>query len=118
MAVNCERRIASISAPQSLMLMNSDFVLSHAAALARRLRAETPAELGRAKPGLDPMITRAWQLAYQRPISPEEADWARAFVTAQLDAIGRGGHGTEGEMAVLTSLCQQLLSSNEFLYVD
>src|SRR5262249_49755196 len=67
MAVNCERRIASTSAPQSLMLMNSDFVRDHAGALARRLRAETSANPGRAKPNLDPMIARAWQLAYQRP---------------------------------------------------
>ena len=118
MAVNCERRIATTSAPQSLMLMNSDFVLNHAGALARRLRAETPAHPGRAKPNLDPLIARAWQLAYQRPISPEESDWARAFVSQQLQTTARGGNGGDRELAVLTNLCQQLLTSNEFLYVD
>ena len=34
MAVNCDRRMPSTSAPQSLMLMNSDFVLDHAKAMA------------------------------------------------------------------------------------
>ncbi len=43
MAVNCDRRMNSTSAPQSLMLMNSDFVLNHAQALAKRLRSEAPA---------------------------------------------------------------------------
>ncbi len=42
MAVNCDRRNPSTSAPQSLMLMNSDFILDHAKAMARRLRAEAP----------------------------------------------------------------------------
>ena len=35
MAVNCDRRAPSTSAMQSLVLMNSDFILSHAGRLAR-----------------------------------------------------------------------------------
>ena len=38
MAVNCDRRAASTSATQSLVLMNSDFILSHAGRVARRVR--------------------------------------------------------------------------------
>ncbi len=38
MAVNCDRRAPSTSATQSLVLMNSDFILSHAGRLARRVR--------------------------------------------------------------------------------
>jgi hypothetical protein len=122
MAVNCERRIASTSAPQALLLMNSEFVRSHATALARRLRAETsadPAASRPAQPQWDRLIARAWLLAYQRPILAEEQEWARAFVTQQLETMRRGGIG-EGDraLAVLTNLCQQLLTSNEFLYVD
>ena len=63
-------------------------------------------------------IGLAWRLAYQRPASPEELGWARAFVAEQLDAIGQDGEASDRERAVLTNLCQQLLSSNEFLYVD
>jgi hypothetical protein len=44
MTVNCDRRIASTSAPQALMLMNSDFVLGHANAFAQRMRDTTPAD--------------------------------------------------------------------------
>jgi hypothetical protein len=43
MSVNCDRRVASTSAPQSLMLMNSDFVLSRAKAFAERLRTTVSA---------------------------------------------------------------------------
>ena len=43
MAVNCDRRAPSTSATQSLVLMNSDFILSHAGRLARRVRELTPA---------------------------------------------------------------------------
>jgi hypothetical protein len=100
--------------------MNSEFVRSRAAALARRLRTETPADPGDSRPApphLDRLIARAWLLAYQRPISAEERDWARAFVTQQLVTMGRGGE-SDRALAVLTNLCQQLLTSNEFLYVD
>ncbi len=44
MTVNCERRVPSTTAPQSLVLMNSDFVLNQAAAMAGRLKRETPAD--------------------------------------------------------------------------
>lgn len=47
MTVNCERRVPSTSAAQSLMLMNSDFVLKQAGSVAERIRKETPAEFGR-----------------------------------------------------------------------
>jgi hypothetical protein len=108
MAVNCDRRTVSTSAPQALVLINSDFTLAHAKALALRLRAETPAA---SADRLSRMIAFAWDLAYQRPISREELDAARAYVAAP-----RGGG--DSELAALTDLCQQLLCSNEFLYVD
>jgi hypothetical protein len=116
MAVNCDRRTVSTSAPQALVLMNSDFTLAHAKAMALRLRAETPPDVlaGLAgPPAVNPtrMIAHAWALAYQRPITPDELDSARAFVAAPRA-------GDDAELAALTDLCQQLLCSNEFLYVD
>jgi hypothetical protein len=80
MTVNCERRVLSTTAPQSLMLMNSDFVLSQAAEMAKRLRAETPSDHARdlvaslatrfARPG------EAWQFGYG---SLDEASQRVAF---------------------------------------
>ncbi|WP_152050275.1 PSD1 and planctomycete cytochrome C domain-containing protein [Tautonia marina] len=135
MDVNCERRTLSTSAPQALMLMNSPFVVSEAEAMADRLIAETPADFAtdqveaaswndsdtfRGEQGatMAQMIAYAWSLAYQRSISPEELDLAREFVTAQRAVIGPEQVESGPERAVLANLCHQLLSSNEFLYVD
>jgi hypothetical protein len=137
MAVNCDRRMPSTSASQSLMLMNSDFVLNQAKAMADRLVAETPSDFplststvpgqtstsalsdadgfrGATGATLPQMIANAWALAYQRPISPEELEAARHFVASQPAVAGDSGR----EKVALTHLCQQLLSSNEFIYVD
>jgi hypothetical protein len=118
MAVNCDRRMPSTSATQSLMLMNSDFVLEHAKAMAVRLRSETAAADGASKDKRGAMIDRAWRIAYGRAISEEERAWARAFVDGQLEGLARSGSGGDRELVVLTNLCQQLMTSNEFLYAD
>jgi hypothetical protein len=118
MMVNCDRRVPSTSATQSLMLMNSDFVLEHAKAMARRLRSDVTPMGGRSKPDLARMIDRAWRIAYQRAISSEERAWASEFASGQLNELARSKSDKDPELAVLTNLCQQLLTSNEFLYVD
>jgi len=116
MAVNCDRRVLSTSAPQALVLMNSEFTLNHAKSMAQRLRAAAPPKkptdsTGHAADRLHQIIADAWALAYQRPVSREELDAAVAFV-------GAPRAGDDPELAALTDLCQQLLCSNEFLYVD
>ena len=70
MAVNCDRRVPSTTAPQSLMLMNSDFVLKQAG---RDRPASSGAETARGRrrrPICTDRLAVAWQLAYQRPITP------------------------------------------------
>jgi hypothetical protein len=111
MAVNCDRRTPTTSATQSLVLMNSDFILSHAGRLARRVRDETPA--GSTSDQLARQAAYAWKLVYERTITPEEAAWVGDYASRQLSMPG-----PDRELAVLTNLCQQLLISNEFLYVD
>jgi Protein of unknown function (DUF1553)/Protein of unknown function (DUF1549) len=111
MAVNCDRRAATASATQSLVLMNSDFILSHASRLAKRVRELTPA--GSTSDQLARQAACAWKLVYQRPITPEETVWVNEYGARQLSTPG-----PDRELAVLTNLCQQLLISNEFLYVD
>jgi hypothetical protein len=118
MAVNCDRRMPSTSATQSLMLMNSDFVLEHARAMAGRLRKEAPGAGGTSKERLTSMIDRAWRIAYGRVISDEERSWAREFIAGQLAAATVSKPGGDTELAALANLCQQLMTSNEFLYVD
>ena len=42
--LNCDRRVGTASAPQALMLMNSDFILKQAGYFAARVRKDTPAD--------------------------------------------------------------------------
>jgi hypothetical protein len=118
MAVNCDRRMPSTSATQSLMLMNSDFVLEHAKAMAGKLRRELPASGRASKDKRNLLIGQAWRIAYERAISDEERAWAREFIDGQIEALARTNTGGDRELAALTNLCQQLMTSNEFLYVD
>ena len=115
--LNCDRRIVSTAAPQALMLMNSDFVLGEAAHFARRLQQEISKTSEKTPVALeDRRISLAWQLAYQRGVDADELAAARAFLKAQRAKFA--GAKPDPELASLTDLCQQLLSSNEFLYVD
>jgi hypothetical protein len=106
--LNCERRLSGTSAPQALMLMNSDFILKQAGHFAARLTREVPSDPAGPAGLLDRRLTLAWQLAYQRPPESEELAAARRFLERQ--------HAPE--LTALANLCQQLLSSSEFLYVD
>lgn len=114
MEVNCERRPSSTAATQALMMMNSEFVLSHARKLAERIRAKpgagSPAE----------QVAFAWRVAFCRPPRDEELAAATAFLDQQLIYLKANPIPDEVDPSLhaLTNLCQTLLSSNEFLYVD
>ncbi|MFN3652711.1 MAG: PSD1 and planctomycete cytochrome C domain-containing protein [Armatimonadota bacterium] len=116
MALNCERRQTTNSAPQALMLMNSDFTLAQAKHFAQRLRKEAPE-------GPERQVALAWSLAFCRPVTAEETAASVAYLQRQqeLHKAAPGGEKLMPEqiqLSALTNFCQQLLSSNEFLYVD
>ena len=126
MEVNCERRQSSTVATQSLMLMNSQFILDQAARFAQRLQKEAGDDHAR-------QIGRAWQLAFSRTPTCQELAEATDFLSRQVDNLKTVGEKKpEGkkeekakpvappapELQALTNLCQALLSANEFLYVD
>jgi len=63
-------------------------------------------------------IAWAWQIAYQRAIELEEWEASCQFVAQQIAHLDAIGEKSDHELAALTSFCQQLFSSNEFLHVD
>lgn len=63
-------------------------------------------------------VAYAWRIAYQREATLEELDSACRFAVEQSTAWRTADRKTDPELSAMTSLCQQLLSSNEFLYVD
>jgi hypothetical protein len=133
METNCDRRISSTVAPQSLLLMNSEFMQRQAAALARRSR-QAAAELTKpAAPPLAAQLTAAWRFALGRAPTPDEWRVTEEFVARQLEFLATPAGatsvaavtkarpefpGNDLEAIVLMNVCQTLMSGNEFLYVD
>jgi hypothetical protein len=75
--------------------------------------------------GLPQQIVTAWRCAYGREITPTELDRAATFAADQLATLQslpadakKANPPADDELLMLTNLCQQLLGSNEFLYVD
>lgn len=67
---------------------------------------------------LPQLVAQAWQLAYQRLPSNDELQIGCALVQSQCEQLRASVTSGDHELLALTSLCQQLFSSNEFLYVD
>ena len=97
---SCARRNMTINPAQSLELMNSRLVADWSRRFADRVRND-------AGQSLDGMLDRAWKLAVQRPPTAAERADARAF-------LERSSATPES----WADLCQTLLSTNEFLYIN
>lgn len=110
MAPNCERRTTSTVAPQSLLMMNNDFVVDQSEQLADRAAREA---------GSEPkaQLHRAWRLALAEEPSREQLDSALAFVSAQRADFAASKEKDPARRALAT-FCQVLFGSNAFLYVD
>ncbi|MBM3955458.1 MAG: DUF1549 domain-containing protein [Planctomycetes bacterium] len=133
METNCLRRPSSTVAGQALVLMNGPFALEQARLLADKAlaAAPVPAEADALGPGsvaalLEPAVVEAWRRALSRSPDAAERREALAFLADQL-AILRPADPVPGRepaapaaarAEALANLCQQLLSCNEFLYVD
>ena len=88
------KRTESVTAPQALALLNNEFILVHAKALAARLEKRNP---DRAK-----QIEFACRLVWGRTPTAEEA---KLFAT----------HADKHDLA---NLCRVLFNTNEFLFAD
>ncbi len=115
MAPNCELRTSSTVTPQSLALMNSDFVLKQASLFANRVIAETGV-----KANSDTHIRHAWQLSCgEAPSEAEFTELKRLFdVQKSLFETSKSAKDkTSPDKKALTTLCQVLFQTNRFLYV-
>jgi len=115
---NCSARSSSTVAPQSLMLMNSDFILAAARQLSERLQSA-------AGPDANERIRLAWRLLFGRLPNDGEIQSAARFVvdeearlTAAAEAITDPKQRPDAAQWAWITFCQALLGSNEFLYLD
>ncbi len=114
LAPNCTQRTSSTVASQSLLMLNNEFIMQEAAAFADRVAALSDSNL-------KSRIETAWRLAHSHQPTPEQTQSAISFVEQQ-QALFAGSTDAKtkplAERRSLASLCQALLISNGFLYVD
>ena len=111
---NCEVRNRSTVAPQSLLLMNNDFVLGQSRVLAQRALAECGGNRAQ-------QVRMAFRLVLSYEPSDRELESALSFVAGQERELGRKEPDDKSPpvaVSALASLCQALFSSNRFLYID
>ena len=69
-------------------------------------------------PPLTHQIAAVWQIVYHRPITPTEFTAVCGFLRQQFATLTESPANADPELQALTDLCQAVLTSNEFLYVD
>lgn len=121
MTPNCQLRRTTTVAPQSLAMLNDTFVIDAARALAQRLRAEAAGDL-RAQ------VRRGWRLLYGTEPTTADVDRCLLHVAEQAEELrarlpapaagAAAAAAVDPQLEALASLCQVLLASNRFLYVD
>jgi hypothetical protein len=105
---NCSTRTTSTVPLQSLALLNSTFIRARASSLEQRLTREAGADaIAR--------LNLAFRLAYGRVPDAAEAEAAERFLAAQRKAYAGA---KDSEVRAWTDLCQMVLASNAFLYVE
>lgn len=102
--VSCGRRNESTTAPQSLMLFNSEFSLSMAKALAEAATASAGTEA-------EAIVQTAMLRCCSRPATVDELKLGREFLERQTAL-------TASLQEAVTDYCLSLLNTNAFLYVD
>jgi hypothetical protein len=120
MSPNCDQRARSTVAPQSLMMINNQFVVECANSFAMRLENEVASsDLNR--------VIRGWMIAYGRTPTDREIANAVSFLNTK-PLVNSDGTEAEREFRAkqwaeenhlrLVQFCQALLCSNAFLYVE
>ena len=114
MALNCTRRINSATPLQSLTLLNSEFVMQRSIDFAGRVsKLASPESQPQKK------VETAFLLAFGREASAEEIRWSMEHLEKQRRRyVELRSSAQESSEKALASLCQMLLGTNEFLYLD
>ena len=94
--LSCSRRESSTTSTQSLSLLNSQFTVDQAEALAKSTGGD---------------VRAIWRAVLQRDPSAEEAVMAEEFIARQTRLLG-------GQAGARRELVRGLLNTNEFLYVE
>ncbi|MEX2559132.1 MAG: DUF1553 domain-containing protein, partial [Pirellulales bacterium] len=122
---SCPRRGRSTTAPQALILFNSEFSLAQSRTLAGFLLSHTDGSLEAA-------IDLCHRRLLSRAATPSELDSARGFILAGAQRLRDEGRSAEQlalpdplpagadvwQAASLVDYCLAMFNTNEFIYVD
>jgi hypothetical protein len=104
--ITSEKRVETTIPQQQLFMINSPFVLTQAERLAKRVKAAAKDDAER--------VRIAHRFALSREPAPEEADLLSHFLSQQDPDSEKSAAKQER----IERLCQALLISNEFLFID
>jgi hypothetical protein len=114
MSVNCTRRNPSATPLQSLALLNSEFLMEQAAAFAARVNKMAGVDVPAQK-----KIEAAFLIALSRKPSASEMSLAETHLQKITERFaGVQIAKKEADEKALASLCQMLMSTNEYLYIE
>jgi hypothetical protein len=114
---SCARRVNTTTAPQALQLLNGAFTRERARHLASTL-------LARHGDDDNALVGQAYRLAWGRPATANEIRLGVRFLSTQTqrlraeNATAPARSAEEARTDATADLCQAILISNEFLYVD
>jgi hypothetical protein len=110
MTPNCDQRHNTTVATQALWFLNDGEIVAHSDSLANSLIAASPETGGR----LGELFLRL----FAAPPSPDELQTCAEFLREQGEHFAAADPGCDPAQRALASLCQVLLGSNRFLYID
>ncbi|MDZ4778843.1 MAG: DUF1549 and DUF1553 domain-containing protein [Planctomycetia bacterium] len=123
---SCARRPTTVTAPQSLLMLNSKFTREMAVKWAERLIANATDD--------DALVTQAYREAYGRRPTPDELERGRSFLTEQALFLEPDAQQVESQdgatvaanqtaiqnarQAAVMDFCHAVFNSNEFISID
>ncbi len=112
MSTNCIHRGHSAVVLQSLAMLNNEFVVEQAEDFARQVAR-------RAGEAPETRIELAFQIALGRKPTPEETVWSNELLKHESERVlALEADLEQAARRALGSVCQMLLNTNEFLYVE
>ncbi len=102
--MSCGRREQSTTAPQALLMMNSEFSQSMAAALAAQAVEKNASDA-------EAIIQWVTERCFSRPAMAEELRLGTEFIESQTAL-------TSSFQEAVADYCLALLNANEFIYID
>jgi hypothetical protein len=134
---SCPRRSVTTTAPQALMLLNSNLAVHQAQQFAARVirdahRATSGGRGNRSGDERDAAVIRAYELAFRREPDSQERQLAMAFLERETSIVEERlaqsrpvalpepmpPGSTPAEGAAMVDFCHVLLNANEFVTID